>query len=454
VNTLREDERGLANGLMFGGASLGQTVGGSGVLFLSAYTGFQPTFLFVAASILLVTLFVVLPMREPLSERVQAAGPRLKAAMAEMKAFAVDAFRSFVGRRGAFAGLFFTLLPPGAMCLGLALQSNLAVELGLSDDQVAWLNVWSTVVNGGFCVLGGWLSDRFGRRRMLFLFIAGMGLPVLYLAMQLQAHGWVMPVDPNMPNRPAVPPALVMALWVGTLTYNVFNGLMYGTRSATMMDVTNPRVAATQFTAYMALANLAIAFSAGWQGISIEALGYPKTMLIDVVFGMVCLLLIPLLGRIDAAQAGTPDGAAPMRARRTATVLGVLCLLWVPFVVWGRQLGEAQAVVNTLFTLTFVGSALFLLAGRAMLAASAPGLSRLGLWMAPLLLLMHLRYQVADLAAHTASPQSFTAGAQAVTVVVAVAGGLLLLALGRRPWAEVHGSDDDAAAAAKAAAVA
>ena len=26
------------------------------------------------------------------------------------------------------------------MCLGLALQSNLAVELGMNDDEVAWLN--------------------------------------------------------------------------------------------------------------------------------------------------------------------------------------------------------------------------------------------------------------------------------------------------------------------------
>src|SRR5438105_4700273 len=43
VNTLREDERGIANGLMFGGAAVGQLVGGSGVLFMTAYTGFQPT---------------------------------------------------------------------------------------------------------------------------------------------------------------------------------------------------------------------------------------------------------------------------------------------------------------------------------------------------------------------------------------------------------------------------
>ena len=39
VNVLREDERGLANGLMFAGAYLGQAVGGSGVLFLAPLIG-------------------------------------------------------------------------------------------------------------------------------------------------------------------------------------------------------------------------------------------------------------------------------------------------------------------------------------------------------------------------------------------------------------------------------
>src|SRR5919107_3914480 len=47
VNTLGEDERGLANGLMFAGASIGQAVGGAGVLFASSYVPFQSTFLLV-----------------------------------------------------------------------------------------------------------------------------------------------------------------------------------------------------------------------------------------------------------------------------------------------------------------------------------------------------------------------------------------------------------------------
>ncbi|HEY2976361.1 MAG TPA: MFS transporter, partial [Burkholderiaceae bacterium] len=296
VNTLAEHERGLANGLMFAGAAIGQAVGGSGVLFLSAYTGFQPTFFFVAGAILAVTLFVALPMREvPSGVRPVVEGvSRWLSAAREMRGFAVESFRSFLGTRGAYLGLAFALLPSGAMCLGLALQSNLAVELGLSDDQVAALNLWSGIIQASFMVVGGMLSDRYGRRRTLAVYIALMSVPVLYLMMELQRYGWVMPVSQSPgANRPAIEPALVMALWIATLTYSVALGLMYGTRSAIFMDVTNPAVAATQFTAYMALLNLSIAYSAMWQGIAIEALGYPDTMLIDAIFGLACLALLP-----------------------------------------------------------------------------------------------------------------------------------------------------------------
>ena len=178
--TLQEHERGTANGMMFAGASIGQLIGGSGVLFLMGYTGFQSTFYFVAGCILLVTLLVVLPMREdPGPARLAAVGSRLRAAGREMHDFAISSFRAFLGTRGAFIGLLLSLLPPGAMCLGLALQSNLAVELGMNDDQVAALNAWSSFIAALAMVGGGYLSDRFGRRRMLFLYIACMGLPVL-----------------------------------------------------------------------------------------------------------------------------------------------------------------------------------------------------------------------------------------------------------------------------------
>ncbi len=63
------------------------------------------------------------------------------------------------------------------------------------------------------------------------------------------------------------------------------------------MDVTTPAVAATQFTGYMALCNLVYAYTATWQGHALERWGYPVTLTIDGLFGLVSLSLLPLMGQ-------------------------------------------------------------------------------------------------------------------------------------------------------------
>lgn len=450
VNTLHADERGVANGLMFSGAYLGNMLGGSGVLFLTGVTGFQPTFFFVAGAILLVTVLIALPMREPPGPaRAAVSGSKVRAAGREMAVFAIDSFKSFLGTRGAFAGLFFSLLPPGAMSLGLALQSNLAVEMGMNDDEVAWLQLWSALLTAGFCVVGGLWSDRFGRRRMLFVYIALMCLPVLYLMTELQRAGWIMPVSQGAAQRPALPQPLLIVFWAVSLVYALLQGLMYGTRSAALMDVTNPRVAATQFTAYMALANLAIAYSANWQGIAIEAWGYPRTLLIDALMGMLCLLFIPFLREDSPGQTETIDSAAPLRARALAAGLGIGCLLWLPYAHARQALGAGQPIANTFFTLMFIGSALFLLAGGSVVRTSHPLIARLAAWTAPLLLAMHARHHVDSIARALAAwwPADTTAATLAsVFQWIAIAGGALLLALAVQPWRELAPRNEASAA--------
>ena len=423
-NTLDDNERGLANGLMFAGASVGQAIGGSGVLFLIGVTGFQSTFVLVAAAILAVTGFVVLPMKEAVAQSIadSAAAGAWRSASAEMKSFAVQSFRSFIGTRGAFSGVFFAILPAGAMSLGLSLQSNLAVELGMNDDAVATLGLWSMIISAACMVLGGMLSDRLGRRRTLFVYLAGMSLPVLYLMWVLQQHGYVMPRAPGGPPLPE----LVTALWIASLAYSVFQGLMYGTRSAIIMDITNPKVAATQFTAYMALMNLAIAISAGWQGVAAEAWGYPVTLLVDAITGLACLLLLPALKR----ETTFSDALAQGRARKSALVLGLACLAWLPYWANHELLGRGQPIMGTFFTLVFVASALFLLAGREVLGASAGAWRRAALWMAPLLLAMYGRYFVDRLDGLPA----LRSIADVLVYLVPLAGGIVLLALASRDW--------------------
>lgn len=294
VSVLTKEERGVANGLMFAGAYLGQALGGSGVLFLLPHIGIPGSYVFVALVLLVVLAFVALPMREPVTRVTE---PRTGSAWAavtrEIGGFCRDVYRAITGSRAAWVGLIFALLPGGAYALGLALQSNLAVELGMADGDIAGLALASTIVSAVGCVVGGWLSDRFGRRMMLALFFTGTAIPGLVLAWIMWRQGWIMPVHPGA-ERPALG-LLLPAFWSACLVYAAFQGLMYGTRAALFMDITTPAVAATQFTAYMALSNLVISYSATWQGFAVEHWGYPITLTVDSITGLICLLLLPFM---------------------------------------------------------------------------------------------------------------------------------------------------------------
>jgi PAT family beta-lactamase induction signal transducer AmpG len=356
-------------------------------------------------------------------------------ATSQMRHYTVQAFESFLGSRGAFSGVFFAILPAGAMSLGLALQTTLAVELGMSNEKIALLALMSTLVSGSFMVIGGLISDRLGRRRTLTVYIALMSLPVLYLALVMHQAGYVWARAPGSPPVPE----LIQHLWVATLLYNVAMGLMYGTRSAVFMDVTNPRVAGTQFTAYMAMMNLAIAFSATWQGVAIEALGYPLTLLMDALLGLACLLVLPWM---KARLAGQPDEPAPAlaaaarRARYTSAVLGLLCLGWLPFHHLHDASSPSAGLSQTGFTLVFVASALVLYAG-SLLNEGTRLQQRLSSLLSAGLLLIYLRKFSPELL-EWGVPKALLTVLHLGVDAVALGAALALLALSRSGWSRLR----------------
>jgi PAT family beta-lactamase induction signal transducer AmpG len=130
---------------------------------------------------------------------------------------------------------------------------------------------------------------------MLALYVVGTAIPGFVLAWIMYRAGWIMPVDIQLSGRPVPSEFLVATFWTAVLSFSVFQGLMYGTRTALFMDITSPAVAATQFTAYMAIMNFVISYSATWQGWTIENWGYPLTLVIDGGAGMLCLACLPFM---------------------------------------------------------------------------------------------------------------------------------------------------------------
>ncbi|KQV48778.1 hypothetical protein ASC95_23090 [Pelomonas sp. Root1217] len=287
VTTLREDERAFASGMMFGGQSLGVLIGGGGALLLIGRIGFSTGILVLALVIAAVLGLVVLPMREAPTQSARPASAGLAAAGSEVLAFLRQALQALFGSRLALAGLLFAVLPISAMALARGLQSNLAVDLGLSNEQIGWLATASQAATAVTCVIGGWLSDRVNLRRALATYVALLSLPGVYLLFELQRQGWV-------PGQ-AAPAALATAFMAAVVTYQLLFGFIYGARVAVFIGITQPAVAATQFAAYMALTNLSITYSVVWQGYAVQHWGYAATLGLDALVGLSCLLLLPLL---------------------------------------------------------------------------------------------------------------------------------------------------------------
>jgi PAT family beta-lactamase induction signal transducer AmpG len=96
--------------------------------------------------------------------------------------------------------------------------------------------------------------------------------------------------------------------------------------------------------------------------------------------------------------------------------------------------------MGTLFTVIFIASALFLLAGRAVLGEAGGRMAQLGAWTAPLLILMYARYFLDRMAGWLPAgvdAASFVATAQSIMLVVAVLAAALLLRLGVQPWKQM-----------------
>lgn len=307
VNVLPEHERGVANGFMFGASYLGQTLGGSGALYIAGHFGYGATYPYVCGLLALLLVGVSLRLAEP-QQALETAAVALRgrlavlaAIAARLKAYVIELYRGFFrSGRGPMLGVLFAAVPNGALALGLALGNTMQVDLGLSEKQIADLGVQSTVLAALGCVIGGWVSDRLGHRKMLALWYALTTLPTFWLSGQFTGASGTEGVT-------------VASYWGVSLVYSFFSGLISGTNIAVFMGLTSPLVAATQFSGYMALRNLTYTYSSAWQGRYAELHGYLATLRLDAWIAFLPILLIPFLKprRSEAPAAVVPAPTDP-----------------------------------------------------------------------------------------------------------------------------------------------
>ncbi len=244
VDLLTEAERGKANGLMYGSKYLGTSIGAAGLGVLIGPLGMAATMV-VQATLLGAIMLLPLLVRERPGERLLpwtsgAASPQ--AERLEERSFGslvMDLVRAFSLRSSLLAAAVavLALLPSGL----LAPIANILFiqDLGWSKEEyvaiTGTLGVWAGL---GGSIAGGFLADVVGPRRLA-------GLAAVLLGAMIAAFGWL---DALWTDRAFLVAYLVLES--GLLA--VLNVSLF----ALFMAVSWPRVAATQFTAYMALLNL------------------------------------------------------------------------------------------------------------------------------------------------------------------------------------------------------
>jgi PAT family beta-lactamase induction signal transducer AmpG len=310
--TLGEHERGVANGLMFAGAQTGAAIGGSGVLFLKGWLGFSTASLLVPLLLAGILTTVLLMLFERAACHDTAAGAPLPAekphhatvahGLRKIGGYLAVVLRVFFLTRRGFMGLVLAIIPFGGMALSLTVSTILTPTIGMNDNEIATMGLVTSLIFTVCCMAGGYLSDRFGRRLTLAVFAFGTLIPTVWMGWKLQSEGWTMPAGVSANGTWPRHEVLITAWWAASLVYALFNGLMYGIRTAMFMDIVEPRIAATQFTACMALLNLCTVYSFWWQGKAVTPISqdgwgftYLQIFLLDAALGAVFLLILPFV---------------------------------------------------------------------------------------------------------------------------------------------------------------
>lgn len=302
VSTLDEGEAGLANGFMFAGAMGGISVGGSGVLFLKGHVGFGAASLAPPALLAALCVATAVLVQEPVHEAPP--GPRLARIVAELRAYGRDVFTAFFRTATGFLGVLLALLPFGGVALSLTLSSVITPSLGMTDDEIASLNLICSAVFMATCLFGGWVSDRLGRIPTAATFSLLTLVPTAWMAWKLSEAGWTVPSPAGPDGTWPRAEGLIAAWTVAQIAYTVPQGLMYGVRTAMFMSFVEPKIAATQFTAYMALLNVSTMISNTWEGKALSpvadggwGLTFSQTLWLDCAIGALFVVVLPFVPR-------------------------------------------------------------------------------------------------------------------------------------------------------------
>lgn len=250
VDIMSEDERARGSGMMFGGQSVGRAAATALAGYAFTAWGAPAAYLMIAALMLLLGGFV-LAMREREGERLLPWTPG--AALARNTAIQLEAWgplirQTFVSLTRPISLLFIPVIFAEGFFYGAlaGITPLIGAEAARLDTAtITGLSATGNLVGGFLAMtLGGWLGDRLGAQRSV----------ALWLAVQLLLVALVLAGREAWSDQTAF--AAFVFVWIA------LDLLLTVAFLPIAMRLSEPSVAATQFTIYMALSNIGISVGA------------------------------------------------------------------------------------------------------------------------------------------------------------------------------------------------
>jgi MFS transporter, PAT family, beta-lactamase induction signal transducer AmpG len=291
--TSAPDRKGAAAAWRMAGNVGGTGVLGAGILWVAARTS-VPTAGVALALVVLLAGTAAIPIDEPRELATARARSAAREAIAKLGVILRDVWQMVKSRDG-WTALVICAVPVGAGAL-TNLFSALAPSYGASEDRVAFVNgLWGGIVGAAGSFAGGWIADRMNRRLAYALsgaLIAACALGMLAGPMNEATYTW------------------------GTLAYNFATGVSFAALAAFILELVGHGAAATKYTLFIAVANLASSYVTaldGWAS-EVRGLGARGTIAADAVLtvaGIAVLLALAWWTRGDAAAERAHPAGVP-----------------------------------------------------------------------------------------------------------------------------------------------
>lgn len=277
VEILKPEQYGAGAAMVSVGYRVGMLASGGGALALSEMTGWQFTYLVMAAIMatsILLTLLAPKPPEEYAGDSPSSL-PRAERIAAWLKGTVIAPFTDFMARDGWIVILLFVMLYKLGDAFMGAMFNPFLLDIGFTKLQIAKVvKFYGMIATIAGTFIGGALVERYGTLRPLW--VAGIVHMLTNLMMVVQAH-----IGANE-----------HFLIVSIVLENVSGGMTLVALVAFISRLCKLRYTATQYALLSSLSAMGRTFLSGASGVAAKALGWEHFFLFSTALALPGLALL------------------------------------------------------------------------------------------------------------------------------------------------------------------